>query len=52
MKTLFDAHRMTSKEAIALTIASLTEHGQRYRHWAIAFSGGKDSKVRIDDERE
>ncbi len=45
MKTLWDSERMTLADAKALTVASLCEHGPRYRHWAIAFSGGKDSSA-------
>jgi DNA sulfur modification protein DndC len=43
--TLFDAQRMVLREAIDLTITSLRAHAERYRHWAIAFSGGKDSSA-------
>lgn len=41
--TLFDAERMTMAEAIALTAASLEAYGERHDHWAVAYSGGKDS---------
>ena len=41
--TLFDSDRMGIRESLDLTAASLAEYGSRYRHWAIAFSGGKDS---------
>jgi DNA sulfur modification protein DndC len=41
--TLFDDLRLTLEEAIDLSLSSLREYGQRYRHWTIAFSGGKDS---------
>ncbi|HML21836.1 MAG TPA: phosphoadenosine phosphosulfate reductase family protein [Aggregatilinea sp.] len=34
---------MTLKESLDLSIASLAAYGERYNHWAIAFSGGKDS---------
>jgi DNA sulfur modification protein DndC len=34
---------MSMRESIDLTIASLQAYGPRYKHWAIAFSGGKDS---------
>lgn len=43
--TLFDSERMTLGESVDLTLASLREYGQRYDHWAIAYSGGKDSSV-------
>lgn len=32
-------------EAIELTIRSLRTYGQRYRHWSLAYSGGKDSSA-------
>lgn len=41
--TLFDATRMTLDESIELTRQSLIDYGSRYDHWAIAWSGGKDS---------
>jgi DNA sulfur modification protein DndC len=40
---LFGIGKMSVDEAIGLTIASLTEYANRHRHWAIAWSGGKDS---------
>lgn len=39
--------RLTLDDSIALSVASLTEYGQRYRHWAIAYSGGKDSTAAV-----
>jgi len=47
MTTLFDSSRMTFERAIDLTAASLNEYGKRYRHWACAFSGGKDSSAMV-----
>ncbi len=41
--TLFDADRMRLPDALDLTAASLNAYGAQYEHWAIAFSGGKDS---------
>lgn len=38
---------MTFESAIDLTAASLNEYGKRYRHWACAFSGGKDSSAMV-----
>lgn len=44
MKTTFwDSDRMTMSEAIESTINSLRAFGAGHRHWAIGFSGGKDS---------
>lgn len=38
---------MTMEEAIELTVESLREYGERYRHWSIAYSGGKDSSATV-----
>lgn len=43
--TLWDNQRMSWKDALGLSIASLKEYGQRYKHWALAYSGGKDSSA-------
>lgn len=43
--SFFDDMRLTLDDAISLSVASLAEYGQRYRHWAIAYSGGKDSSA-------
>ena len=45
--SLFEGDRLTLEDAINLSIASLTEYGRRYRHWAGAYSGGKDSTAAI-----
>lgn len=44
---LFEEQRMTMQEAIRLTVESLQEYGSRYRHWCIAYSGGKDSSATV-----
>jgi DNA sulfur modification protein DndC len=41
--SLFGGQRIQMNESIELTIASLNAYGPRHRHWAIAWSGGKDS---------
>lgn len=41
--TFWDSTRMTMTEAIAQTIDSLRAFGSSHKHWAIGFSGGKDS---------
>lgn len=46
-KTLFDSERMPLDEALAITADSLTEYGSRYRHWVLAYSGGKDSTATL-----
>lgn len=43
--SLFDDQRMTMRESIDLSLASLNAYGERYKHWAIAYSGGKDSSA-------
>lgn len=45
--SLFDGLRLTLDDAINLSVASLNEYGRRYRHWAIAYSGGKDSTAAV-----
>lgn len=42
-QTLFEGSRMTTPEAIALTVESLNLYRELYDHWVIAYSGGKDS---------
>ena len=46
-QNLFEGARMTLDEARALTVNSLRAYGERYKHWAIAFSGGKDSSATL-----
>lgn len=43
--TLFEKDRMSMTGAIEKTIESISAYGPRYDHWAIAFSGGKDSSA-------
>lgn len=45
--TLFDGARMLLPDALELTAQSLTAYGSSYDHWAIAFSGGKDSSATV-----
>lgn len=45
--TLFDQYRLSLEDSISLSLMSLVEYGQRYRHWAIAYSGGKDSTATV-----
>lgn len=46
-KTLMDDARMSMVESIDLTVKSITNYGQRYKHWAMAWSGGKDSSALV-----
>src|SRR5712692_9094504 len=41
--TLWEGERLTFEHSLALTVQSLQTYGPLYRHWAIAYSGGKDS---------
>lgn len=46
-QTLFDDARMSLDDALEATAANLRDYGSRYHHWAIAFSGGKDSSAML-----
>lgn len=39
--------RMVAEEAVDLTVASLLAYGERHEHWAVAWSGGKDSTAAV-----
>ena len=45
--SLFEAERLTLDDAIDLSVASLNAYGERYPHWAIGYSGGKDSTATV-----
>lgn len=45
--SLFENERLNLDGAIELSLASLREYGQKYRYWAIAYSGGKDSSATV-----
>ena len=45
--SLFEQDRLTLDKSIALSIESLRQYGALYKHWAIAFSGGKDSAATV-----
>lgn len=46
-QTLFSEQRMGFDEALDLTASSLNAYAPRYHHWAIAYSGGKDSSATL-----
>lgn len=46
-QSLFEDQRLRLDDAIALSLDSLRAYGESYRHWAIAFSGGKDSSATV-----
>lgn len=45
--TLFDGARQQMSESIDLALASLQAYGHQHRHWAVAWSGGKDSTALV-----
>lgn len=44
---LFEGDRITMRDAIEMTVASLNAYGPSHRHWAVAWSGGKDSTALV-----
>lgn len=46
-QTLFEGARMSMADSMRLSIDSLLAYTPRYRHWAIAYSGGKDSSATV-----
>lgn len=45
--TFFDGQRLTLADSLELTAQSLAAYALDYRHWAIAYSGGKDSTATV-----
>lgn len=45
--SLFEDQRLDLEGAIQLSLMSLKEYGQRYQHWCVAYSGGKDSSATV-----
>jgi DNA sulfur modification protein DndC len=45
--SLFEDNRLTLPKSIELSVESLRHYGSFYKHWAIAFSGGKDSSATV-----
>lgn len=44
---LFEGARLQMDQSIALTVESLRTYGPRHKHWAVAWSGGKDSTTLV-----
>jgi DNA sulfur modification protein DndC len=44
-QSLFENQRTSLQDSLELTAQSLTAYASEYRHWAIAYSGGKDSSA-------
>jgi len=45
--TLFDGMRLTVDQAVEQSLENLRWYGERYQHWAVAYSGGKDSSATV-----
>lgn len=45
--SLLESHRHDLQNSIDLSLTSLSDYGQRYPHWCIAYSGGKDSSATV-----
>lgn len=45
--TLWEGERISLAESLDITAQSLNAYGAEYDHWAIAFSGGKDSSATV-----
>lgn len=46
-QSFFDDQRLLLEVATEMTVASLRAYGELYPHWAIAYSGGKDSTALV-----
>ncbi|MBC7169242.1 hypothetical protein, partial [Phenylobacterium sp.] len=46
-QSLFEGYRMPVGEAAEVTLASLRSYGADHDHWAVAWSGGKDSTATL-----
>lgn len=44
-ESLFQSQRTTLEDAVEMALDSLRAYAPHYRHWAIAYSGGKDSST-------
>jgi len=45
--TLWESERVSLERSLALTAESLNVYAANYDHWALAFSGGKDSSALV-----
>lgn len=45
--SLFEADRLSLDDSIAFSLESLRAYGERYPHWSVAYSGGKDSSATV-----
>ena len=44
---LFESQRLTLQKSIDITIESIAAYGDLHPHWAVAWSGGKDSTATL-----
>jgi DNA sulfur modification protein DndC len=45
--SMWESERLTLDDSLDMTRQSLLAYGLEYRHWAIAYSGGKDSSATV-----
>lgn len=45
--SLFDSQRLTHEQSMEMTLDSLRAYAPDYRHWVLAYSGGKDSSATL-----
>lgn len=45
--SLFETDRLTLDDSLAMTADSINAYGSAYDHWAVAYSGGKDSTALV-----
>jgi len=50
--SLWEAERLTMERSLELTKESLLTYGTQYRHWAIAYSGGKVQPLLVRNAKE
>ena len=46
-QSLFEGVRMSLEDSLELTAQSINAYAANYQHWAVAFSGGKDSSATV-----
>lgn len=44
---LFEGQRLSLEESLEMTAESLRTYAEKYRHWILAYSGGKDSSATL-----
>ena len=46
-QSFFDDIKPSLDNSIAISLESLATYGRQYRHWCVAYSGGKDSSSTV-----